>query len=157
MKNVIPKKNNSRYHQGTFIPKFPEKYKGDLTKIFYRSSWECKAFAFLDTNPSIVSWTSETVIVSYISPLDNKPHRYFVDLYFKVKTKDNQYKEYVAEIKPKIQTIEPKKTANKSQKRYIQEVETYVVNAAKWKAAKKYCDERGWEFTLLTESDLGIK
>lgn len=146
----------SKYHQGKYIPINPAKYKGDLEKIFARSSWEFKAFKFLDTNPNVIQWTSECVVVPYISPVDNRQHRYFVDLYFRIKTKDGDIIDYVAEIKPLIQTKVPEKTPKKSRERYIEEVKTYVVNEAKWKAAKKYCDDRGWKFTLITENDLGL-
>ena len=31
------------------------------------------------------------------------------------------------------------------------------MNQAKFKAARKWADKRGWEFIILTEKDLGIK
>jgi hypothetical protein len=34
---------------------------------------------------------------------------------------------------------------------------TWGVNDAKWKAAKRFAEERGWEFIVLTEYHLGIK
>ena len=34
---------------------------------------------------------------------------------------------------------------------------TWGVNEAKWKAAKNYALDRGWEFMILTENHLGIK
>lgn len=38
---VIPKHRGKRgFVQGFFIPKHKEKYTGDLSKIFYRSSYE---------------------------------------------------------------------------------------------------------------------
>ena len=36
-------------------------------------------------------------------------------------------------------------------------VQTWVVNQAKWKAAKEFCADRGYEFKIMTEDDLGIK
>ena len=49
---------------------------------------------------------------------------------------------------------EPKKRVTKQ---YIQEVATYGVNQAKWKAATEYCMDRGWEFKVITEEHLGLK
>jgi len=34
---------------------------------------------------------------------------------------------------------------------------TWGVNQAKWKAAKEYCEKKGWEFRILTEKELNIK
>jgi hypothetical protein len=45
----------------------------------------------------------------------------------------------------------------KQKKTFITEATTYVINQAKWEAAKKYADKRGWKFTILTEKDLNIK
>ena len=42
-------------------------------------------------------------------------------------------------------------------KTYINEVTTYAVNIAKWKAAEEFCLDNGLEFKVLTENDLGIK
>jgi hypothetical protein len=35
-------------------------------------------------------------------------------------------------------------------------VQNWVKNQAKWKAAKEYCDDRNYEFRIMTEVDLGI-
>jgi hypothetical protein len=34
---------------------------------------------------------------------------------------------------------------------------TWGKNEAKWKAAREYAKDRGWEFVILTEKELGIK
>ena len=54
--------------------------------------------------------------------------------------------------KPKKETKPPKK--RKKTSRYIQEVKTWGVNEAKWKAAEEYCKDRKWEFKILTEDHL---
>ena len=33
---------------------------------------------------------------------------------------------------------------------------TYVKNQAKWEAATKFCNKKGWEFKILTEKDITI-
>ena len=60
------------------------------------------------------------------------------------------------EVKPLAQTREPKRKKRITQQ-YITEVTTWGVNQAKWKAATEYCLDRGWEFKLITENELGIK
>jgi len=41
-------------------------------------------------------------------------------------------------------------------KKYLTEVYEYAKNMAKWEAAKEYCNDRKWEFKILTEHDLGV-
>ena len=40
---------------------------------------------------------------------------------------------------------------------FIFEVYEYAKNQAKWEAAKEFCEDRKWEFKVLTENELGIK
>lgn len=128
---------------------------GDHKNIIYRSSWECRVMHWLDKNPSIVSWASEELIVPYKSPVDNKFHRYYPDFLVKVRTKEGKLKTLMIEVKPKKQTQEPKKQKRVT-KQYINEVTTWGVNSAKWKAANEYCQDRGWVFQIITEDDLGL-
>jgi hypothetical protein len=142
-------------YSGLFKPRNPQKYIGDPTNIVYRSSWEARVMTWLDNNNDILSWASEELIVPYISPVDNKRHRYFPDFIVKVRTKDGKLKTMMLEVKPKKQTLPPE-LRKRITKQYINEVTTYAVNQAKWKYANEYCLDRGWEFRVLTESDLGI-
>lgn len=111
---------------------------------------------WLDQNESIIEWGSEEIVIPYRSPVDNKIHRYFPDFYVKVKQKDDTIKVMILEIKPEKQTRPPQK-GKKVTKKYITEVVTWGVNEAKWKAATEFCLDRGWQFKVLTEKDLGIK
>ena len=133
----------------------PEKYRGDPTDIICRSSWETRFAIWCDHNSAIVEWSSETTVIPYRCPTDNRLHRYFVDFTIKVKDKAGGVKTYLVEIKPDMQTRPPIQPARKTQ-RYIQEVMTWGKNDAKWKAAREYCLDRGMEFIVLTEYDLGI-
>ena len=142
-------------YSGRFRPKNPKKYVGDPTNIIYRSSWECRVMRWLDDNPSILSWASEELVIPYISPVDKRYHRYFPDFLVKVKTKDGITKTMILEIKPKKQAVEPVKKKRVT-KQYLQEVMTWGVNQAKWKAAEEYALDRGWEFKVLTEEHLGL-
>jgi len=106
-------------------------------------------------NPSIIEWGSETVIVPYISPIDKKVHRYFVDFYIKVKNKNGAIQKYLIEIKPERFTKPPAIPAKKT-KNFINEVFQYGVNEAKWKAAFEFCQDRNMKFMIITEKDLGL-
>ena len=55
-------------YKGKFRPSNRKKYRGDITKIVYRSLWERKFMVYCDTNPDIVEWGSEEIIIPYISP-----------------------------------------------------------------------------------------
>ena len=132
-----------------------KKYKGDISDVIYRSSWELKFMRWCDSNPSVLEWGSETVIIPYRSPVDNNIHRYFVDFYIKIKDKDNKVLKYLIEIKPEKFT-KPPPIPQKKTKSFIQEVFNYGINQSKWEAASSFCKDRGWQFLVLTERDLGI-
>jgi hypothetical protein len=142
--------------QGFFKPKNPQKYKGDPTNIVYRSSWELKLMLYLDSKKEVISWASEEIIIPYRSPIDGKIHRYFPD-FIVTKINSNGKKETVLiEVKPQKQTIPPE-PKGKINKRYLTEVANWGKNEAKWKAAKEYCEDRGWTFHIFTEKELGIR
>jgi hypothetical protein len=144
----------NKFLQGAFSPKNPKKYKGNPTKIIYRSSWERKFMNYCDMKESIVEWSSESTVVPYRYDMDGKTHRYFIDFRIVVKEKDDSLQTYLVEIKPKKQTQPPKQPKRKT---YMYESFQYIKNQNKWEAAKKYAETRGWKFIVLTESDLGIK
>jgi TnsA endonuclease N terminal len=143
-------------YSGRFFPTNPKKYRGDVTNIWYRSLWERKAMDWFDRNESILEWSSEELIIPYISPLDNKYHRYFPDFVIKAKARDGSIKKFVIEVKPEKQTKPPEK-AKRATKRVITEIATWGVNEAKWKAATEFCLDRGWQFKIITEKELNIK
>ena len=140
-------------YSGWFKPKNPKKYKGDPNNIVYRSSWELRVMKWLDEHPNIVWWASEELPIPYVSPVDNKVHRYFPDFVAKVKQADKETT-MVLEVKPYKQTQKP--TQKRQTKRFLQEVVTYAVNQEKWRAADLFCKEHGWQFKLLTEKELGL-
>ncbi len=144
------------YHQGKFKPINPTKYLGDPTNIIYRSSWEKQCMIYFDNNPNIVQWGSEEIVIPYRSPLDKRVHRYFVDFVVKAKTKEGKVQTSLVEVKPYKQTQSPKIQKRKTRK-YLNEVTTYLVNEAKWKAAESFCKERKWNFQIITEHELARK
>ena len=93
------------------------------------------------------------MVIPYISPLDRKPHRYYVDFIVEMRTAEGGVKTMLIEVKPKKQTREPKKPKRQS-RNYIYEAQTWITNKAKWAAAKTAAESRGWEFRVLTEDDL---
>jgi hypothetical protein len=113
---------------------------------------------YLDRHPDVISWSSEEMVIPYLSPVDNQVHRYFPDMVVQRRNRDGSIKTIVVEIKPEAQTRPPKPSKKKAPSpRMIQEQVTYMVNQAKWESAQKFCDAKGWEFRVLTEKHLGIK
>lgn len=149
---------NPRFKQGIYSPQNKEKYKGrDLPR--YLSSWELKLFRFCDTNPDVLEWGSENIVIPYLNPIDNRVHNYIVDAVIKLKTKEG-VKKFLVEVKPYKQTLKPVSRMtkqNKVPKSLIYEQLMYIKNQAKWDAAKKWCIKRDMEFTILTEHQLNIR
>jgi len=145
-------KNN---YKGRYSVNNPSKYKGDPTNVVYRSLWEYKFMKYCDSNPSILEWGSEEIIIPYLSPIDKRVHRYFVDFYIKVENSQKQISKYLIEIKPAKFTQEPKVPKRRT-RQFLEEVMTWGVNQAKWKAATDFCNKQGWKFEIITEKELGL-
>lgn len=146
----------SKYLQGFYKPKNPQKYRGDPTNVVYRSSWERSVMLWLDTHPACTEWGSEEVIVPYFSPVDSKMHRYFIDFVATFKKADGSVQKFLIEVKPKSQTIAPVR-GKKKEKTFLTEAMTYTVNQAKWSAAEAFALERNMKFVVITEDELGIR
>lgn len=134
-----------KYYQGNFRPKNPNKYLGDIKSIYYRSGMELKVFMWCDGNAAIKAWNSEEIVIPYRCPVDNKVHRYFVDLMIMFENG----KKMLIEIKPKRFTIPPPATKNK--KRFIREYLEYERNLAKWNMAEEFAKKHDIEFAVWTE------
>ena len=143
-------------NKSIFKPQHPEKYQGNANNIVCRSSWERRFCRWCDTNENILRWASEEFSIGYISPVDNRPHRYYPDFLIEVKESNGKVKKYVVEVKPKKQTLPPKKKSRVT-KSYIYECKQYAVNQAKWAAAAEFCLDNGVEFKIITEDELGIR
>ena len=140
----------AKSYRGLYRPTNPKKYVGNTKQIVYRSLLERRFMRYCDLNEDILYWASEELPVRYYNPLDKKYHRYFPD--FVVKTVNND--KYMIEIKPSRQAIKPKPPKKKT-KSYMRESFEYIKNQAKWQAAKAYCDDKGMQFKIITEKDLG--
>ena len=141
-------------YKGTFLPKNPSKYNGNSKNIIYRSNWELRVMKYFDDHPNVIWWASEELQIPYVSPVDNKTHRYFPDFIVKMRLKDGKVTTYILEVKPLAQTKMP--VQKRKTQRFIQEAATYAVNQEKWRAADLFCREHGWQFKVITEKELGL-
>jgi len=150
--------------KGWYKLKNPEKFQkphDDYMKSFnessmeleYKSSLELRAFMFVDNFDKVNKWTVEPFAIKYVKPTDNKIHRYYPDMLINFKSKQT----FLVEIKSYGETkppVKPKKINVKSAKNYKKALETYAINCAKWKAAKKFCEESDIKFIFLTDKQL---
>lgn len=145
-----------KYAQGKYNLINPSKYLGDPTSIFFRSSWEYKLYFHLDNDQNVQKWNVEGITIPYEIMENNHwtTNRYFPDCYAEIKKPDGSIRKVVLEIKPYAETQvpdQPKKNTLKALENYEYRMRMYIKNLNKWKAAKEYCDKRGFEFHLLTE------
>jgi hypothetical protein len=139
-----------------YKPEYPQKYQGNPDNIICRSSWERKFCRWCDLNESIIAWGSEEIRIKYYDPVRQKVRSYYPDFIIKVKESTGQIKTYIIEIKPKRETMPPKKRS-RTTKSYLNEVYTFATNQAKWEAAQEFCKDNMIEFKIITEDELGIK
>lgn len=140
-------------YRGRYTPQNKHKYKGNAEKIVYRSSWELAVMKWCDYTSNVKRWSSEEIVVPYRDPNDQRMHRYFMDFYIELENGIT----YLWEIKPFKETQlpkQPKRVTPATKARFLEEVFTYKKNHAKWIAADKFAQERGWIFKVLTEKAL---
>lgn len=105
---------------------------------------------YLDNHPDVLSWSSETIIIRYRCPVTGRIRRYFPDFKVTFKNRQGLIETVIYEIKPASQTRPPQRKS----KYYVQHVNTFMVNKAKWSAAIDYCKRRNLKFKILTENEL---
>ena len=144
-------------YKGKYRQRNPKKYRGNPSQVIYRSLWERKFMVYCDQNDKVLEWGSEEVIIPYLSPWDNKVHRYFPDFYIKVKQADGKTKRFIIEVKPKYQCKSPPENPRRKTKKWFNDVKNWTINQAKWKSANEFCIDNGMEFKILTEDQLNPK
>ena len=147
------RKRTSQFKQGIYRPQHQEKYKGTFP-ITYRSSWELKLMRWCDLNPNVLTWGSESVVVPYQNPLTGRVSRYFIDFNVCMRDRVGELKKFLIEVKPFDQTQPP--VQKKNTKSHMRRLAEYVKNQAKWKAATDFAANKGYQFVVLTEKQLGI-
>lgn len=140
----------SRFTQGYYTPRNPDKYIGDLTKIRYMSSYELETHQFFDNNPNVIRWGSEPIAIPYVKPTDGRIHKYYPDYYVEFKDKDGNIKREMIEVKPLAQTQTPRG----NRKHILYEQVTHAVNIAKWQACQDWCRQHGVMFRIVTEKSI---
>lgn len=130
-----------------FIPKNPHKYKGDVDKIFARSSWEVSVMKFFDQSRAVLEWKSEETVIPYLSPVDNKVHEYWPDFLVTFVDANGTSHQEIVEVKPRHESEQKYAKSERSKN-------ALIINEAKWKAAILYCESRNMKFRVLTEQSI---
>lgn len=136
----------TRFAQGTFRPKNPDKYvgRGDPR---YRSGWENAFFRFCDENAAVLQWASEAISIKYRHPITGRVTNYVPDIFMRYRDQNNQVHTEIIEIKPRKQSVIEGRMTERD--RMI-----VAINHAKWAAARAWCQRANIEFRVLTEDSL---
>ena len=149
--------SKSKFRQGYYKLENLDKYVGDPAKIIYRSSWEHRFCRYCDLDARVIKWASEPIGIKYMSPIDGKEHKYYVDFYMRTKIGD-RISDILVEVKPAASLIRPvlegKKITTKKLQAYNYNLKTWIINKSKFEAAKMYAEGRGYKFMVVTEDFL---
>jgi hypothetical protein len=137
----------SRFAQGKYALQNPKKYIGGRTPT-YRSSWEFAFMRFCDLNENVTQWASEAIRIPYRHPFTGKYTIYVPDFFVVYVDKNSKKNVELIEVKPANQTI--REQIGKSRVNQAH----YVVNQAKWSAARSFCKQKGMTFRVINEGDI---
>lgn len=152
-----------RWKQGLLTVTKDTGYMGQKSVIRYMSTWELNAFqkcVRLYKAGRIKGWQSEETQFEYIYSIDNKSHRYFMDLTIAIDDKI-----FFVEIKPSSEhAAPPRPPKGKLTESYQRAVYTWIKNQDKWNAVKDWCESENakagfekYKFLIWDEKTLKIK
>ena len=139
----------TKFSHGKFEPKNKKKYIGTYP-IKYRSSWELVMMNMLDRNENVIYWASESIKIPYMNPLTGKATIYVPDFFMHYIDAQGKKHNELVEIKPMNQTLNEKA-------RGIKNKIALAINKAKWSAANKWAQKKGWRFRVITEADMFLQ
>jgi len=155
-KFLAPQKG-SRVRQGYFTPQNPEKYMGDPSKIVYRSSWELKFLQYCDQNEKVLQYAAEPIGISYWNPILKKQSTYWIDTVMVTKNDDGSTTKWMIEVKPDKYLTPPEPPKILTEKKtlsYAHHAKAYIINSAKFEAAREYAALHNMRFGIITENFL---
>ena len=137
----------ARFAQGKFTLKNPDKYVGTRTPT-YRSSWEFAFMKFCDEHNSVTQWASEAIQIPYRNPFTGKYTIYVPDFFIAYGDQTGKQRVELIEVKPANQTLKEKLGRSRTNQAH------YVLNQAKWEAARAWCKQKGIYFRIINEGDI---
>lgn len=136
-----------RFAQGKFSLKNPDKYVGKKTPT-YRSSWEFAFMKMCDEHPSVTKWASEAIRIPYRNPLTGKSTIYVPDFFIAYSDATGIQRVELIEVKPENQTLKEKLGRSHANQA------AWIVNQAKWGAARAFCKQKSIIFRVVSEHDI---
>lgn len=136
-----------RFAQGKFTLQNPDKYVGTRSPT-YRSSWEFTFMKFCDEHSSVSQWASEAIRIPYRHPLTGQYTIYVPDFFIAYSDKVGKQRVELIEVKPLNQTVREKVGRNANNQAQ------WIINQAKWEAARAWCKQKGIFFRIITEGDI---
>jgi hypothetical protein len=103
---------------------------------------------FCDEHPNVSQWASEAIRIPYRNPLTGKQTIYVPDFFIVYADKGGKQRVELIEVKPSSQALKEKVGRSRSNQAH------YVVNQAKWEAARAWCKQKGIYFRIVTEQDI---
>ena len=143
-------------YAGRYNLKNPKKYMGVGTNPMYKSRLELIVFNKLDIDEKILRWGYEIIQIPYFCKIDNKIHKYKVDIYCESKNETGIIRSLI-EIKSseEVRPIKKPTLMNpRSRQRYKESVRSHIVNESKWRAAVDFCKKSNIKMMILTEKDI---
>lgn len=136
-----------KFASGKFTLKNPEKYIGNKTPT-YRSGWEFHFMKFCDENINITQWASEAIKIPYRNPFTGKQTIYVPDFFITYADKTGKQHVELIEVKPSNQAVKENLGRSKHNQAH------WILNQAKWEAARNWCKQQGITFRIVTEQDI---
>lgn len=104
--------------------------------VKYRSSYELEFCKVLDAANCVASWDYECIWIRY--RYRGKPRSYLVDFIVTLTTGQK----FLIEVKPRSF--------------YDRAMQTRDMNWHKWNAAISFCQQRNWQFKVITEQSIPV-
>jgi hypothetical protein len=95
----------------------------------------------------VLQWASESIAIPYRNPITGKQSQYIPDILMTYRTRGNQVRAELIEIKPRKQSVIEEKMSSRDRA-------VVAVNYAKWAAAQKWAKNNGLIFRVITEDDM---
>lgn len=164
--------NNSNYNQGNYIPQNKDKVIKLNTEggVYFRSSWEKKIMTWLDHKDEIIKWGAECLKIPYqMTHFDNgdakiKNHVYYSDFYYEMRKSNGELRQVVVEVKPQKEynmvlalnegKLKVPEKGTKKLKNFEYDLKMAYKNKQKWETMIKWCNQKGYDFIIITEENL---
>jgi len=97
---------------------------------------------------SVTQWASEAIRIPYRNPFTGKQTIYVPDFFIAYADKSGKSHVELIEVKPSNQAVKERTGRSKHNQAH------WVLNQAKWEAARAWCKQKNIFFRIVTEQDL---